>query len=240
MNMVEELQEHPSCKTVTRTIRVSRKVAASLDESASKQGVTFNAVANRALQRYAAFDRFANELRFLTLPRETIRALIDSIDDDTLRRLAVTTGSRVPRDVVLYFFRETTVPAFLDYLRVISTYNRVGSIDVSADQSSTTITVHHDLGGKWSTFLCEYLSSATRRILGVDPRCEVGDNLFVLRLEGVNKQVAAPDRPVSDLPAPARVARRESGGGLLEIAAAPAATARMAARAARNPDARPP
>jgi hypothetical protein len=192
--MVASIARFHGQKSTLRTVRISNEVAEALDRVAEEHGITFNALANKIMKKYVDFDQFAEKLNFVTLPRETLKSIIQRVDDPVIQEIGTLTGERVPAEVIFYFYKELSVSTFIRHLRNMSKYYRIGEIEFGGTDRHTVIAVHHDMGLNWSLFLSCYLTQAAKRLTGVVPTCNIEEELIALHFElsevGFNKAQA--------------------------------------------------
>jgi hypothetical protein len=172
-------------RTTLRTIRVSSEAVESLDRMAAERGITFNALVNRMMRKFAEFDIFAEKLDFVTLPRETLRSILESADSKTLERIGHQIGERVPSEISFFFFKELGFPVFLKHLENMASYYKLGAVECARNNRHVVVAFHHDLGINWSLFLSGYLCQAAKNITGVEPTCEASPGLVSLRFKDV-------------------------------------------------------
>jgi len=94
------------------SIRIPSEIGAELAIEARHQGITVNAMVNRALERYLSFDRLADFDHSVTLERQIFEKMLENVDVEDLERIAREIGPQtVKRDFVFF-----NIPATLDNL----------------------------------------------------------------------------------------------------------------------------
>lgn len=170
-------------RTVLRTIRIPADVAEVLDTVAEEQALTFNALTNKVLRKFVEFDSFAGKLDFVTLPRETLKAILGSANPRALERAGSEMGGHVPSEISFFFYKEVGLPVFLKHLENMSRYYNLGAIEFSKSPGDTVVAIHHDLGENWSSFLSRYLTQAAKVITGIAPVCDSSAGQVWLRFK---------------------------------------------------------
>lgn len=171
----------PAKKSVVRSIRITQELDDLIRKDATDRGLTVNALISSILAKYAEWDRYADRFGFVTITRDGFRSFIEAIEDDRLVEIAEELGARNPREMTLFWFKRLSLRTFLRYLSIYSRYGRIGEYEVEAAGGSHTITLHHDLGRKYSLLLARFLKRALETIAKVSPQLSVGENALAIR-----------------------------------------------------------
>jgi hypothetical protein len=159
-------------------------VDAALEEEAEKRGMTMNSFVVSILERYNEWDILAEKFQFVTFPKEMVReeyALIK--DQDSLRQIARSLGGRMPREMILFWFKEVNLESFLKYLSLQSKFQYYAQFEVIHRNEKITIVAKHQLGPNWSIWLGAYLEGAIKSNLGVVPHIQCTDNTIKIEFE---------------------------------------------------------
>lgn len=180
----EEFFKRARFKTKLRTIRLPIAVDATLEEEAEKRGMTTNSFVTSILARYAEWDLLAEKFRFIGFPMELVRQEISLIQDrETLKRMAADLGAKLPREVMLFWFKEVNVESFLKYLAIQSKYQKYADYEIAHRSDAIVIVAKHNLGPNWSLWLEAYVSEAIHSNLGVVPKTAVSENTVKFEFE---------------------------------------------------------
>jgi hypothetical protein len=170
-----------SRRSKLRGIRVPVEVEAVLTWEAEQRNVSFNALVGSILKKYAEYDRFVEKFGATTLTHETLQRLLESLDDKAITRLASELGESVPKQIVLFWFKDLTVENFFKFLSISSVYKRMMMYDFELRGTSCRVAMRHEYGKKWTLFLRHYFEGAVKSILGLNPITSVEDESMVLR-----------------------------------------------------------
>jgi hypothetical protein len=140
-----------------------------------------NALTSSVLTKYAEWDRYSEKFGFVSLSRESVRSLLGEIDDEKLEGLGKELGGVMTRDLTLQVFKRMSVETYLSSLRLLSKYSNLAEYDAETAGRDYVVTVHHQLGRKWSIWLKPFISEGVKRAIGVTPQFEVGDKSLVFR-----------------------------------------------------------
>ncbi len=160
-------------KTITRTIRLPSKIDDILQKDAKEKRTTVNSLISSALTKYAEWDRYAESFGFICLPRNGFKLIIDSLDEETIKRIAEEIGSRQPKELMMFIFKKLSLDNFVSQTSLFSRYAGFGTYEIDTDERNYTFVIHHELGRKWSTFLAYLGSQGLKTTLGVVPKFNV-------------------------------------------------------------------
>ncbi len=165
-----------SKKSVLRTVRLSGDLEGLLQTDAESKRTSLNGLITSILMRYAEWDRFAEKFGVVTLSADLFRALMESVGEAELERIANDFGARLPNEAMLFWFKKADLETFLRYLSLNSRYGNLGAYELEVDGKNHRISIRHDYGENWSKFLRLFLGSILEKSLGIAPRIRVSKN----------------------------------------------------------------
>ncbi|MEK0325374.1 MAG: hypothetical protein QQN63_06680 [Nitrosopumilus sp.] len=168
-------------KTVLRSIRISQELDELLQKDAKNKRISVNALISTMMIKYAEWDRFADKFGYVTLTSETFKTILEITDEKKLSELAKVMGARLPKEVMLFWFKKTDLEAFLSYIDLYGKYSGLFQYELDKEGDRYTITAHHELGENWSTFLKIFIGEAMKDTLGIIPEFEVSKSSIVAR-----------------------------------------------------------
>ena len=166
--------------TLLKTIRISETIDSLLKKDAASKKTTTNALIHSILTRYLEWDRFAERYGFISMTQDSFKTILDKIEDQKLVEASKDLGTRVPKDIILFWFGKTGVSGFLKYLTLLSDYANFAEFEIAKDSTNYVITAHHNLGAKWSNYLKGLLETGLKITTGIDGLTEVSKNSVVL------------------------------------------------------------
>jgi hypothetical protein len=167
-------------KTTTRTIRLPSKIDSILQKDAKEKRTTVNSLISAALTKYAEWDRYAESFGFICLPRNGFKLIIDSLDDEKIKKIAEETGARIAKELTMFIFKKVTLDTFLSMNSLWFRYSGAGTYEIETNERDYTIVIHHELGRKWSTYVAHFASQALKSTLGVVPKINITEYSVVL------------------------------------------------------------
>lgn len=169
-----------SKKTVVRAIRLQKSVDDLLQKDAKNNRTSVNALISGMTTKYAEWDRYTERFGFVSLTGELFRSILDVGDESRIIEVGKKLGSRLPKEVILFFFKKVNLETFLAYISIFCRYGRVADYELEVEGREYTITAHHDLGGKWSKFLQAFIGEALKSMLGLRARIDVSEGSVVV------------------------------------------------------------
>jgi len=133
-----------------------------LQTEAKRQHTSPSALLNDFVVSYAEYGRFVDQMGAISLSRQTLTAILDATQDDTLTKAAEQAGrSAVPAYIGAMQGR-LTKESIHDFMEVLSRNAHLFQFNESNDGFGPHWTLVHELGSKWSTFLAHYFGEAFR------------------------------------------------------------------------------
>jgi hypothetical protein len=186
----EPLKSKARYKTKLRTIRLPVALDTALEEEAGKRTMSTNSFIISILEKYDEWDRQAERFHFMAFPKEQVRDEFAALGDLTLmKRLARSAGATVPKEMMLFWFKEVSLDSFIKYLALQARYQRYAHYEIRHHDEKTTIIAKHDLGPNWSIWLECYIGEAIKSNMGVTPHIESSPN--TVRFEFQNSRSAS-------------------------------------------------
>lgn len=158
------------------------------DESTQKQ-VSFNTLASQIFRQHVEWDINAAKAGLLPFPKALVSWMIDTLDDEQVRKAARYIAETQIKDIILLLRREYEFATFID---VFISWFKVSQFPYhhTVEDTVHTFVMQHDMGKKYSlyfgellTLICEELASRPEIrmtpntiIFKVDPvRCGIGE-----------------------------------------------------------------
>ncbi len=165
-------------KTVAKSFRVNEKALEALQEEAKRQSISVNTLVNQLLLDYSEFGRFLQRVSALKMSRKTFGEILNSVPDDSLVKAAQTAGKSAPIALIASKHGKITVNSVLSYVHDLSAYANLFEYYEKNENERWTVTLMHELGPKWSTFLNYYIGEAFAGA-GVQPKVKTSDRAVI-------------------------------------------------------------
>jgi hypothetical protein len=169
-------------KTTTRTIRIPRKYDNVLEKDAANKRVSVNSLISSMIIKYSEWDRYVETLRFVSIPPDGLSLIIGSLDDERVKEIGHQIGSRHLQEFMMLWFKKISIDSFLDGLSIFLRYSGMAKYDMDTiDGQEYVITLHHDLGKKWSIFIQHIFEEGMKRTLDIIPKIDITESSIMLR-----------------------------------------------------------
>jgi len=165
-------------KTVAKSFRVNEKALGALQEEATRQSVSVNTLVNQLLLDYSEFGRFLQRLNALRLSRKTFAEILSMISEDNLIKAGQTAGKSGPTTIIASKWGKINVNTVIQFIHDLSAYANLFEYYEKNENERWTITLMHELGPKWSTFLTHYIGEAFTAA-GVQPKTRTSDRAVI-------------------------------------------------------------
>ena len=179
--MITVKNKSNSKKTVLKTMRIPDYINILLEKDADSKRISVNALISMIMTKYAEWDRYIERFGGITIKPQAFKEIIEAVDDDKLAEIAKRSGSRFPREFVLFWFKKATLDTYLESLKLMFKYKGYARYELETDGSEYTIILVHDLGEKWSNFLRYIVETGMKSITGIVPKFEVNDDSLIVR-----------------------------------------------------------
>ena len=170
-------------QTTLRTVRIPNELDNALETISKEKGLSVNSFVSMLLRKYVEWDKYADRFGYITLTRESLRRILHATDDSKLIESAQDYGSTVPKEFLMFWFKELNIDSVLNALSLRCKYANVAEYELKTDGRNYMIILHHDLGLKWSEFFGYTLQQEIKTILQVLARLEISRNSIVLRFQ---------------------------------------------------------
>lgn len=167
-------------KSVVRSIRITREMDDLIRQDAKGSGVTVNALISSILTKYAEWDRYADRFGFVAIPRDGFRTLIDAVDEERLIEIAEQFGPAKTREMALLWFKRVNLETYLRYFSVQMRYGRLADYEMQEGADGNTISLHHDLGPKFSLLLSRGIEQVLESIPNISPQLSVEESALTI------------------------------------------------------------
>jgi hypothetical protein len=172
-----------SKKTVLKTMRIPNYINVLLEKDAEFKGVSVNALISMIMTKYAEWDRYIERFGGITIKPQAFKEILELADEDKLADIAKRSGSRFPKEFVLFWFKRTDLDTYLESLKLLCKYKGYARFELESEGSEYTIILIHDLGKKWSNFLRYVVEEGMISITGIVPKFEVNHDSLIVRFK---------------------------------------------------------
>lgn len=168
-------------KTILRTIRIPHEMDQLLQKDAKTKRVSVNSLIYNLLLKYVEWDRYSERFGRVLLRPQTLKLVIDFLEDSEIERIGEDIGKKIPKEFLLFWFKEINTHSFLEYISLLCRYGGFAHHEIESNDRSFTITLVHDLGDKWSLFLKNIIEEGMITTLKIRPQIYVSEMSVVVK-----------------------------------------------------------
>ncbi len=139
-------------KSAVITARVSEEIKNKLENEAEMKGSTVNTLTSNILTKHVSWDRFAEDIGFVFLTKPFLRALLDEVDDKTIKLIATTICRSAIRDAVLFLKGDLNKETIIDAFDLWFGASHMPFRHIKKENIDRYI-IQHGLGTKWSIYI---------------------------------------------------------------------------------------
>lgn len=150
--MVAKRQSHPTKHEQTRSIsyRLPEHIINELETEARQKEISQNVLVKQILEKYIGWDRFADNIGMIPVPREILKVLGNKMDGDVINEIIDVMNPMI-KDWVMF------MKGNYDLKRVIESmeeYMRASGMtsDHRVEGETHHFIIQHNLGIRWSLF----------------------------------------------------------------------------------------
>lgn len=103
-------------RTTLRTVRIPQELDNALETISKERGLSVNSFVSTLLKKYVEWDKYADRFGYVTLTRESLRRILNATDDNKLIESAQDYGSTVPKEFLMFWFKELNIDSVLTAL----------------------------------------------------------------------------------------------------------------------------
>jgi hypothetical protein len=162
-------------KTLMKTFRIPKELDDVLSEAARENNTSLTDQYVSVLRNYVKYDRLARKFGFVSLSKAALRALMEALTEDELRKVAASQSVRVEA-LSEFFFKKKDLGSVLGVIDLLSKYGSLFEYTTAQKERELIITLRTDLGSKGAVYLAEYWEPALGSIVGPVRRVEIVEN----------------------------------------------------------------
>lgn len=149
-------------KLVHLGFRIDENVLEGIKKSAKRTETTVSNQINIILRNWVTRDTYFQELGFIPMSKDVLRAWINEIEQNDLISQAKEFGQSTA-EIIAYFFGEVNVSNMIKYIEIL--LSRFSSYDHRIENNTHSFHINHDICMKYSIFFGELLKSLIEPII---------------------------------------------------------------------------
>lgn len=162
------------------TFRLDNAVLSRLRIIAKHEGISLNTLANQVFKNFVDWDATATKAGWLVFHKTALKEIINNVNEDTLKKLAVQTADYV-KDVTLVMSERHDLESYLSMLRHRA--KKSGFVLIESHRGpGRRLILQHDMGKNWSSFFKAHYERMLQN-LGYPAKFEQTENTLVIDLQ---------------------------------------------------------
>ncbi len=151
---------HKKEKTRSITYRLPEKIVDELETEAMQKNISQNVLVRQILEKYLQWDKFANKIGFIPVPKGILNALGDELDGKNIDEI-IKVVHPIIKDTAMFmkggYDLKRCIETLEDFMRASGMKS-----DHRIEGQSHHFIIQHDLGLKWSVFTEQLLTEIFR------------------------------------------------------------------------------
>jgi hypothetical protein len=154
-----------------------------LHQDAATKKIGVNTLLSSILTKYAEWDRFEEKYGFMHLTRELFKIVLQTVDEEKLMRISKEFyGGGGPKEFLTFRSKRINIETALEHISAACKYAGLAQCDIALQGKEYILTIHHELGQKWSEYLAFIWGQGLMKTtLGLPVEYEVTKNSIVIR-----------------------------------------------------------
>ena len=168
-------------KSLIRSLRVREGTDKSFQEISSSKNISYNALVSQIFTKYVEWDHRTEKYGYVHVSKAFFKGFVDVLDAGVLAELGTRLGTNLPKEFIMFWWKKIDLDTFFDYIDIISTYAGIFQSERVEVDNYDIVTLHHDMGKKWSGFLANYLQAGLKTCLSITPQVDLTENSVIAR-----------------------------------------------------------
>jgi hypothetical protein len=170
--------------TRTKSFRLDSDILEALDTESARHGTSVNNLTNQILRKWVNFDRYVQDFGYIMLSVHDFIRGLNALDADSSKALAMETGRRFPKDLMLFMGQKIDTKACIWFVEsIVCDYMKWSTYHASQNQTEHVITLRHNYGQKWSMALETMLTTMFETNTKVVPKFTVTESTVLMVVE---------------------------------------------------------
>jgi hypothetical protein len=146
--------------TVNLSCRLDKTVYELLLEDSRAQNISLNSLINMITKRYISWERYADEIGFVPLAKETVRRIFEELDETKMQQIASHLGKTIPREFILLMFNKLDFNTVVSFIEI--TASRYGMLEHKTSGTKHDLILHHGISKKFSDFIGDVVEAMAK------------------------------------------------------------------------------
>ena len=199
-------------KTALKTVRLPVAVLEALEKEAEDEDSSLNSVVQTVLARHVEWGVHSMKLGMISISKAVMAAMLNAIPDEEVVKMGRSVVAGTWLDRTMFLFQDSSLENVLKVLELSSRHQGLFDLAIKREQTNWVLTLHHELGPKFSLLLEAGFDQVLRGVFRVRPTFRTGDTTLTVKFPTEGYEVSRSNseefraiRPLS-IPQPEEVA----------------------------------
>ena len=139
-------------KSAIISVRVDADTKNKLEIESEMKSMTLNTLIGQIITKHTSWDRFAEDIGFVFLTKQFLRAILSHVPEKEMTNIAVTVCRGAMKDATIYMHGEITVDTFIKTLDSWLAASHIPFRHIKDDDVDKYV-IQHELGNVFSNYL---------------------------------------------------------------------------------------
>ncbi len=168
---------------VVRSIRISKALDSTLKEHSKATHTSVNRLIYSILIKYAEWDFMAERFGMVSVPREVLRNILDSTDDEKLVEASERLGKSIASEMMNFWFHRNDLNTLLRLMSLSSKYAKMFKYEVEQNgENKFVIALKHEFGEKGTIIFKTVARESIMALTGIEPKFEGNNSTLLIKI----------------------------------------------------------
>ncbi len=170
--------------SVTVSCRLDKTLYELLQVDAKARSISLNSLITGIMRRYVSWEKYADEVGFVPLFRETVRLIFEYLHEEQVQEIAERLAVTVPREMLALMFNKSDFNSIVVFLEV--TLSRYGTVHHKISGTTHDFIIYHNVNKKFSNFLAHAAKVMAEDLSFKLDVLNIDSKILSLRIDEIN------------------------------------------------------
>ena len=145
------------------------------------EDISYSSLVSQIFVKHIEWDHRTEKYGYVHISKAFFKAFIELLTDNQLIDVGKKLGSSLPKEFIMFWWKQINITTFFEYIDILSKYAGIFQSERIEFTGYDVITLHHEYGRKWSSFLGYYIQSAIKTCLNIQSKIDLTDNSVIVK-----------------------------------------------------------
>ena len=161
-------------KSAIISVRVDADTKNKLEIESEMKSMTLNTLIGQIITKHTRWDRFANDIGFVFLTKQFLRAILSHVTEKEMANIAVTVCRGAMKDATIFMYGEITMDTFIKSLDSWLEASHISFRHI-IDNDTDKYVIQHEIGNVFSQYLIIVINSVLNELKYRTSKQEITD-----------------------------------------------------------------